>query len=209
MVAMTASRRTSRALVATLASAVLGLTACSNGAEGGDEGAGSAASGNEFTAAGIVFDAPAGWEELDPDDAEVSGDGAGDIAEGLGMTPEQLQEAVSQVDLFVVDGTGPKENFLDNINVLEQQGQLPADDDIEQEFTGLGASVLDVTREETDAGEVTAVSYELDASGTTVHGASYLLARDEQVVTITVSTSDRARTAEIGEQVLGTLAEAG
>lgn len=202
---MTATRRRSRTLTAVLVGAVLALTGC-----GGDEPAGSGeAAGNEFSAAGISFEAPEGWEQLDPGDTGLAEEDSAEIAEGLGMTAEQLQATVQQVDLFVVDGEGPQGGFLSNINVLEQDGELPEDAVIEEQFSGLGASVVDVTQEDTDAGEVTAVTYDLEASGTTVRGASYLLARGEQVVTITVSTPDRDSTTSIGEEILGSLAEAG
>ncbi len=124
------------------------------------------------------------------------------------MTAEELQATVQQVDLFVVDGDGPQENFLSNINVLEQEGRLPEDAEIESQFSQMGAQVLDVTHEDSEVGDVTAVEYSLQVQDDTVEGVSYLVARGDQVVTVTVSTPDRAQSAEIGDAIIASLAEA-
>jgi hypothetical protein len=198
--------RTSRTVAAVLASAALALTGCSGtgGSEGGNGDSGEAA--NEFTAAGVSFEAPEGWEALEADQA---GTPDADVAEDLGMTAEQLQQTIQQVDLFVVDGDGPQEGFLSNINVLEQDGELPADDVIEQQFGQMGATVNEVSHPEAGIADVTAVDYSLQVDPNTVEGISYLVPLGDQVVTITVSTPDRAQSTEIGEAVLASLTEAG
>lgn len=196
-----------RLLTAVVAAAVLALTGCSGSTES-ERGGEQSASVNEFSAAGVSFEAPEGWESLDADDAGLSGEDGADVAEGLGMTAEELQATVQQVDLFVVDGDGPQENFLSNINVLEQEGRLPEDAEIESQFSQMGAQVLDVTHEDSEVGDVTAVEYSLQVQDDTVEGVSYLVARGDQVVTVTVSTPDRAQSAEIGDAIIASLAEA-
>ena len=52
---------------------------------------------------------------------------ADDLAEGLGLTTEQFEQTIRNVDLFLVDGDGPEDGFLDNINVIGQTGTLPGD----------------------------------------------------------------------------------
>jgi hypothetical protein len=205
------TRRASRALTAVLAAAVLALTGCSDdsGSSTGSGSGGDSEAANEFTAAGVSFAAPEGWEALDAAEAGMSGDDTADIAEGLGMSAEQLQATVEQVDLFVVDGDGPQDGFLSNINVLEQDGQLPEDAAIEQQFSSMGAQVLDVTHQDSEVGDVTAVEYSLPVQDSTVEGVSYLVARGDQVVTVTVSTPDRAQSTEIGDGIVASLAEAG
>lgn len=205
------TRRTSRAVTALLASAAIALTGCSGsgGSGSSDGGSGDSAPGNEFTAAGVSFEAPDGWEALDAEDAGVSGEDGADIAAGLGMTADQLQQTIAAVDLFVVDGEGPQDGFLSNINVLEQEGELPEDAQIESQFSAMGADVDRVTHEDSALGDVTAVAYTLTIDPNVVEGVSYLLARDGQVVTVTVSTPDRARSAEIGDAIIASLAEAG
>lgn len=230
---MTRPRRTSQVLGSALAAALLALTGCS-GDEGSStqgsssEGSGSDESGsdesstegsgnedegseseggNEFSTLGVSFEAPEGWESLDPDDTGVTEEESGEIAEGLNLTPEQLAQAVQSVDLFVVDGEGPQDGFLDNINVLGQPGALPPAAQIEQQFGALGAEVGEVAQEDTELGEVTSVAYSLPVQDGVVEGVSYLFAQDDEVVTITVSTSDRATTTEIGDGILASLSE--
>lgn len=207
---MIRTRHTPQLLASLLAATVLALAGCSSESDGGGDGSGSdGGSGNEFSALGVSFEAPEGWESLDPEDTGLTEEGSGEIAEGLGMTAEQLTQAVQSVDLFVVDGGGPQDGFLSNINVLGQPGQLPPEDQIEEQFTALGAQVVDVTTEDTEVGEVTAVQYSLDVQDNTVEGVSYLFAQDEEVVvTITVSTQDRATSTEIGDAIVDSLATA-
>lgn len=203
-----AMSRTARTVTAVLASAALALTGCSgSGGSGGSEGgSGSEEAANEFTAAGVSFEAPDGWESLEADQA---GTPDADVAEGLGMTAEQLEQTIAAVDLFVVDGDGPQEGFLSNINVLEQDGELPADAVIEEQFGQMGATVNGVTHPEAGIDDVTAVDYTLQVDPNVVEGISYLVPLGDQVVTITVSTPDRAQSTEIGEAVLASLTEAG
>lgn len=201
-----AMTRTSRALAAVLSSAALALTGCSGSgsSDGGNGDSGEAA--NEFTAAGVSFEAPDGWEALEADQA---GTPDADVAEGLGMSAEQLQQTIAAVDLFVVDGDGPQDGFLSNINVLQQDGQLPADGVIEEQFGQMGATVNGVSHPDAGIDDVTAVDYSLQVETNTVEGISYLVPLGDQVVTITVSTPDRAESTGIGEAVLASLAEAG
>ncbi|MFD1945241.1 hypothetical protein [Nocardioides aestuarii] len=204
--------RTSRILTAALASAALALTGCSgsDGSGSSDGGNGDrGGSANEFTAAGVSFEAPDGWEALDAKDADVSGENTADVAEGLGLTAEELQRTIAAVDLFVVDGDGPQDGFLSNINVLQQDGQLPDDKVIEQQFSQMGATVNDVSHPDAGIDDVTAVDYSLQVEPNLVEGISYLVPLGDQVVTITVSTPDRAESADIGEAVLASLTEAG
>jgi hypothetical protein len=101
---MTRSRRTSQVLASLLAAATLALAGCSGdsgdtGSEGssdssGTDDSGSSSAANEFSALGVSFEAPEGWEALDADDTGVSEENSGEIAEGLGMTAEQLTQAV-------------------------------------------------------------------------------------------------------------------
>lgn len=204
--------RTRHVLVPLVLATVLALAGCSG--DSGSGGSGESGDGGEGTrstevsALGLAFDVPEGWETLDPDDAEIPEEEAADLAEGLNLTPEQFDQTVRGVDLFVVDGDGPQDGFLSNINVLGQPGALPPDDQLEQQFGAIGAEVVDISREDTEAGEVVAVQYSLGMQDNTVEGVSYLLAQDEEVVTVTVSTPDRAQSDEIGEGILASLTEA-
>lgn len=169
-----------------------GAASSSDGGDGGD----SSSSQNQFSAGGVSFEAPKGWESLDNPD--ISDSQTADLAKGLGLTAEQLAQTLQNVDLFLVDGDGPQDGFLSNINVLGQTGALPANADLESQFTAIGAKVLEVTNVDTGAGKAAVVAYTLTVGERTIEGVSYLVSRDGEVVTVTVSTPDRAETDAIG-----------
>lgn len=216
-------RRTHRLLAPLLIATVIGLAGCSSddsepsgSGESGSSSEGSEDSGEDGGAAegqvsalGVGFVPPEGWEELAAEDANIPEAEAEELAGGLGLTPEQFQQTVQSVDLFVVDGEGPQDGFLSNINVLGQTGEMPPEDQLEQQFAGIGAEDVAVSTQDSEVGEITAVEYSLAVQANTVEGVSYLFSRDGEVVTITVSTPDRAQTEEIGTQILDTLVEAG
>jgi hypothetical protein len=204
--------RLRRAAVPLVAGLMLTLAGCgsdkpSDGSgSGGDNGG--AASADTVSAAGVAFEAPQGWESLDPNDADIPAKQQAELAKGLGLTPEQLQQTIQGVDLFLVDGEGPQDDFLSNINVLAQQGALPDDGMLESQFTAIGAKVLEVSHTETGAGDAAVVVYSLPVADRTIEGVSYLVDLGNEIVTVTVSTPDRGQTDEIGDTIGDTLDEA-
>ncbi|MGH3347184.1 MAG: hypothetical protein ACRDO4_09380 [Nocardioides sp.] len=199
-----------RAAAPLLLAVFLALTGCGSDEESpepGNEGDRNS-DANEVSAAGVSFEAPPGWESLDPDDADLPENEAADLAEGLGLTPEQFEQAISSVDLFLVDGDGPQDGFLANINVLAQQGAMPDDGALESQFAAIGAEVTDVSHADTGAGDAAVVEYTLAVADRTIEGVSYLVDVGDEVVTVTVSTPDRAETDEIAGTIGDSLAEA-
>jgi hypothetical protein len=196
--------------LATFLATFLALAGCSSDEpSSGDSGdAAVEEAENTVTALGISFEAPAGWESLDPDEADIPDAEADDLAEGLGLTTEQFEQTIRNVDLFLVDGDGPEDGFLDNINVIGQTGTLPGDAELESQFAAIGADVIEVTHEDTPVGEAAVVEYSLDVGDRTIEGVSYLVTRAGDVVTVTVSTPDRAESDDISATILDTLAEA-
>lgn len=199
--------RLQRLVVALLLAAFAALTGCSSDDSTPEPDSGTDAA-NQVSALGISFEAPEGWESLDPDEADIPDTEAESLAEGLGLTPEQFEQTIRNVDLFMVDGDGPQDGFLSNINVLGQTGQLPEDAALESQFAAIGAEVLEVSHEDTPVGDVAALEYSLSVGDRTIEGVSYLVQRADEVVTVTVSTPDRAESDDIGATILDTLAEA-
>ena len=195
---MTRSRGPRRLVLALLAVVLAGCSA---------SGGGPGSRVNEVSAIGVSFDAPEGWQQMDPGEADVDSDVVKELAEGLGTTPDQFAQNMKSVDLFVVDDAGARDGFLANINMLDQPGRLPEDDQFEDQFRALGAEVVDLTHEEADVGDVVVVGYTLRLQDHAIEGISYLFDQDDQVVTVTVSTLDRQQSETIGGRILDTLAE--
>jgi len=207
---MSRTLRLRHAAAPLLLAAFVALTGCSDEESPGSGNGGNAdnSNANEVSAAGVSFEAPEGWESLDPNDADIPDDEAASLAEGLGLTPEQLDQTIRGVDLFLVDGDGPQDGFLSNINVLAQQGALPDDGALESQFAAIGAKVHEVSHTDTGAGDAAVVEYTLSVGDRTIEGVSYLVDVGDEIVTVTVSTPDRAEADEIAATIGDTLAEA-
>lgn len=200
----------SRALLAALTVLAVLLTGCSSDGEKGSESPAPEDDGR-VSAAGISFEAPEGWEPLDADDvAEGAGEDEtwSEIADRMGMTPDQLEETIRGVDLFLFsDESG--DDFLDNINVLRVPGgQMPGDALLRQQFGQLGAEVQDLSHEETEVGDTVVLSYHLAIGSAEVEGEALYVDLGDGPVSVTISTTDRALTDELADQIKDSLAEA-
>ncbi len=207
------SRELARVLAGCAAAAACLLTASCGGSDDASPKPAAASSSAPDTrtvsSSGVSFDVPAGYSEVDASD--VSGDDAtyADLAERLGVTTAEFGQAMKSVDLFLFSDEGPKDGFLDNINVIEQPGELPGDDVLKAQFGQLGATVNDIQRTDTDAGEVADIDYDLEVKGHQVAGRGVLLSTDDgNVVTITVSAGERDDASELGDQIVATLTPA-
>lgn len=216
-------RRASAALAGTLLA--LALVGCSS-----DESGGSSAPEQESSSAeqessspeqtsdadqvsggGVSFDSPEGWKSVDAADVSDQTEGNAELdkaAEEMGLDPEQLRQTLGNAELLLLDPESAATGYADNINVMVPGGALPPESAIEEQFSSIGATVQEVTTEETDLGEVVSVAYELPLSGTTIHGEALATEVDGDMVTITVSTSDRADTTRLADDVLSSLTAA-
>jgi hypothetical protein len=162
--------------------------------------------------AGISFEAPAGWEELDADEvAEESGESSemAEVADGMGVTLDQLTRTIRSVDLLMVSDEGPGDGFIDNLNVVRIPGRLPNDDRLlKQQFGQLGADVKRLSHERTELGDTTVAVVELEMAGKTVQGELLLVYVRGKTVCVTIGTSERETTDEVADRVLDTQAEA-
>lgn len=234
---MTSLRRSGRRTVRALASSVLVVTlaACGSGGSSGEEAApsepepssessapddpsesdtaeeSSEQSGDAISVSGISFVPPEKWMKIEAEELQARGQGSKELAEAaeaMGMAPEQLVQVMGQADLFLFDPQSPNKDFADNINVLAPGGELPPTEEIRRQYEQLGATVSDVTTEDSDLGEVVVVAYSLPAGPTLeVTGRSLTMEGAEGLVTLTVSTTDDAKAAQVADDVLATLAE--
>jgi hypothetical protein len=189
----------------------LPLAGCSSG--DGDRTSSDGADTKRVSAAGISFEVPGGWEELDAAEvAEGAGENAtvGEIADSMGVTPDQFEQIMANVDLFLFSDEGAQHGFLDNINVLETPGRMPNDEQVKLQFMSLGADVHDVSHEQTELGDTTVVNYEMEyPDQPRVHGeAIFVDAGGEGPVGITVSAYDGDTADLLADRILDTLAEA-
>jgi hypothetical protein len=193
--------------------ALVGLLLVGCSLDEGSGGAGGAGGSDtrQVSAAGISFEVPEGWEELDSEElAEGTGENSqmAEAAESMGVTADQMEQVVSAMDLFLVSDEGPDQGFLDNVNVLRVPGRMPNDTQVKLQFMKLGADVSRISHERSDLGDTTVVVYELELLENTVQGEALFVDAGDGPVSVTVSASDRDTTDEISEGILDTLAEA-
>jgi hypothetical protein len=203
------SPRCRAALVAALV--CLTVAGCSeDGSAGGDRTSGESDT-RRVSAVGISFEVPEGWEELDA--AEVA-EGAGEsstareIADSLGVTPDQFEQIMADIDLFLFSDEGAQQGFLDNVNVLEVPGRMPNDEQLKLQLLQFGADVRDVSHEETDLGDAAVVVYEAEFSGQAVQGEGIYVELGDGVVAVTITASEQDTVDEISEGILGSMAKA-
>ena len=194
-----------RALVAALVT--IPLAGCISG-----DDAGTSSDTKRVSAAGISFEVPAGWHEVDAEDvAEGAGKDTrmGDLVEQSGLSLDQFQKMMRRVDLMVVSDEGAQEGFVDNIGVLPIPGRLPSDKQLKRVMMrGGGLDVLDISHEQTEMGEATVVVYELEMPGRQLHDEAIVVDAVAGLVSVTVSASSRGTADDIGDQIIDTLAEA-
>jgi uncharacterized protein YidB (DUF937 family) len=202
---MTLTRRTGSAIAAiTLA---LGLAGCSADEPGGT----GTLQGNVATAAGVSFEVPDGWEPVDPADIAEGSEGSAelsDLAERLGLEPEQLQQQMAGVDLVVFSDETDNPNFRDNVNVTSPGGRVPGEDELISQFERFNATVEEVTEADTGVGEALTLVYTFPIAGGSVRGEVIVVEVDGDAVVITVSAFDAATAAEIADTIRATLTAA-
>jgi hypothetical protein len=202
----------SRCRTALVAALVCLSSGCSfdDGSAGGDGSSGEADT-KRVSAAGISFEVPEGWEELDAAEvAEGAGENStiGELADSMGVTPDQFEQMMASIDLFLFSDEGAQQGFLDNVNVLKTPGRMPNDEQLKLQFLQFGADVRDVSHEETDAGDAAVVVYEAEFSGLRVQGEAVYVDAGQGLVGVTISASERDTVDEIADGVLDTLDEA-
>lgn len=227
---MTSSRRSGRRTVRALASSflIVTLAACGSGgssdeeaapsesSESSDSGSGetegtSEQSGDAVSAGGISFVPPEEWVPVEAEDLQAQGEGSPEMAEAaesMGLAPEQLTQMMGQAELLLLDPQSPNKQFADNINVVAPGGEIPPADVIRQQYEQLGATVSDVTTEDSEIGDVQVVVYSLPASESLeVQGRTLVMEGADGVTTLTVSTTDEAKSAQVADDILATLSE--
>lgn len=202
----------SRTLAAAAAALVLLLTGCSSdsGDPGSDAGSSSSSSGSdvhEVSGAGVTFEVPDNLEEVDP--AKVADDTEGDetvadVAEQMGMSTEQFQQYMQQVDLFLFDSESSGD-FSTNVNVIPFPVSLPKTSALQQQLEQVGATVEDTQEVQTDAGDVTTISYSIDMAGQSIVGTGVYVDLGDSSASITVSATDRDTADEIADTIVGSL----
>lgn len=188
---------------AAVAMVSLPLTGCSFA-----EGDPTSSDTRRVSAAGISFEVPASWEEVDPEGrAEDLGENSAfsEYADQLGIPPDQLEQAMEGFELVLVSG---KDEPAGNLNVARVPGRMPTDRQTKRIIRRVGGDVHEVSREQTEFGDTVVVVYELDVNGTQIPGQTIYLDTRDGVLSINFGSLDDDTADDLADGILATLAEA-
>ncbi|MFC5177689.1 hypothetical protein [Nocardioides taihuensis] len=206
----------SRTLAAAAATFLLLLTGCSSdsgdSADAGDpSGSGGSTSASadvhQVSGAGLTFEVPDSLQEVDADkvaDDTADDETVADVAEQMGMSTDQFNQYMKQVDLFLFDSESTG-GFSTNVNVIPFPVPLPENSALQQQLEQVGATIVDTGETTTDAGDVTTISYSLDMAGQSVEGQGIFVDLGDSSASITVSSSDRDTADEIADGIVASL----
>ncbi|WP_228942209.1 hypothetical protein [Nocardioides sp. Leaf374] len=161
----------------------------------------------------VAFDVPGSWVTVDAAEA-FSGDDATedpvvqDLAERLGVTPEQAVQTFAQMDLIVTSDGERDAGVLTNLNVVHVPGALPTESAARAELKQIGATITSIEAVETGAGDALRVAYTLEAGGGQVRSQALAVDVDGQLVTITVTAGTETTSDELTDLVVDSLTAA-
>jgi len=164
--------------------------------------------GQVVSAEGISFEVPASYLAADAEEVLSGTDTSvtDDLAERLGVTPEQLRQQFANIALFAIDQDVEQGAFADNVNLISTEGaSLPTEDEARQQIEQLGFSVEGVEPASTSAGDGFVVSYQGNLRGLDISGRGLVVDVDGTVHNITISAGDTATADALLEQVSSTL----
>ena len=161
--------------------------------------------------AGLSFEAPDRWQAMDPSmmmsaGAEAVPEFLEKLAESSGVTVQELARQLGKaVEVFVMGP--PAGGFAANITVVPSPLlQLPEPQQLRAEMEAAGATSVRTQERDTPLGPARVVSATLRVGSLAVASRSVVLEHDGHVTTITVSTTDPARSDALLDDVIASLA---
>lgn len=164
--------------------------------------------GQVVSAEGISFEVPASYLAADAEQVLSGTDTSvtDDLAERLGVTPEQLRQQFSSIALFAIDQDAQPGAFADNVNLISSTGaSLPTEDQARQQIEQLGFSVESIDPATTPAGDGFVVRYQGNLRGLDISGRGLVVDVDGTVHNITISAGDATTADALLDQVTSTL----
>jgi len=150
---------------------------------------------------------PEGWQSLKA--SEVF-DGATDnpviqeLADRLGLSPEQLAQAMRTIDLMLISDGGAHGGVVDNVNVVSTGVPLN-DSQVKLQLAAVGVKKPEISHTMTKLGEAISATYEVALGGKSLRGGGIYLDAPEGAVAVTVSSSEASTTRRLLAQILDTL----
>jgi len=164
----------------------------------------------EVPGQGVSFEVPSDWDALDTGAVTDAGDDSGywdEMADRMGVEPEQMKNLVSQADIFI-GAPSAEGGVLSNINVMHFPGAaMPASaGSFELQFRSLGAKDIQSTPLSTNIGDGFRIEYVLPINGKELNGTALVIKHDSIALDITISASSAEVADDLADQIVGSLA---
>jgi len=153
---------------------------------------------------GASFVAPGDWEAVDAAELAKDKKALAMMAKEMNLAPEQALQALQASEVFVRDPE-IRNGFADNLNVTRVPAPIDQfdGDALSQQMETLGMQDVEVTEIETPAGPGYRVAGAVQmATRGSVASDGIFVGVGEEMVNITASTQDEARSAELIERVI-------
>lgn len=160
----------------------------------------------EATGTGVRFAVPETWTVNDP--AKVLAQGDPDaiekVAEALGVTASQFEDAAKSTELYVM---GPTRNgFSPNISVMPNSlTSMPTSAAMASDMESIGAKVGTARNATTPLGDAVVLPYTIQLGAYTVEGRLIAAETPNGVAAMGVSHTSAERADALTEQILATL----
>jgi len=149
---------------------------------------------------------PSGLEVLDPSQIDVSADMQqtfDDMAQKLGMTPDDLKQQLANLDLYAIDGDS------NNVNILQPQpGVGTTLAQVQPTLENIGATGITARQAMCPTGPVLVVTYTLTENDVTMAQTQLYVQTDTMtttVITITGVTWTADQVTQIADVMLASL----
>ena len=163
----------------------------------------------EIPGQGVSFELPGDWDAIDADTVKDAGTDSGvfaDLADRMGIEPDQLTQQLENIDVFV-GAPHAEGGVLSNVNALHfDVADLPSAGTFELQFRSLGATDIETTDVSTDIGEGYRVSYSLSIKDKDMVGTALIIDNGSSILDITVTASSTDLTDAVADQIVGSLA---
>lgn len=154
----------------------------------------------------LKFAVPAGWSAINPKKLIASGDTSvfDEMAEKMGVTPQQMQQAVGTADLVLL--AAPKEGYADNVTgLVVPLAGLPTEAQLKSQMGQASDEEVTVTTAESPAGPTITASYVLTVGTKAVQGRSLFVEGEDGVLNLAVSALDADLSTEVTDVIRSTI----
>jgi hypothetical protein len=156
--------------------------------------------------ASLKFAVPEAWSAINPKKLIAEGDTSvfDDMAKKMGITSDQMMQAVGNADLMLL--APPKDGYADNVSglIVPLEG-LPTEAQLKGQLGAMSETDVVITPGTSPAGPMIAADYVLKVGDQSVQGRTLFFDGEDGVLNLAISTLDAKTTASVAEVIRTTI----